>query len=230
MSGSGRGVGVAQPGGMLAVAVAVIGHHLRFVQRYPLGHPVTEGLRADRGELGEPLGDLTHRPAAVVLQFLGQIPVVERDHGRDAVPGKFVQQRAVVVKALGVGRAAAAGLDPRPGDREPVSRQAKRGHQRDVLPVAVVGVAGDVAGVPAANVARRVAEGIPHRRALTVQARRPLDLVGGRRRPPDEPFGEPQGAVRSSHQPLPNTRPWTVLLLETCTIQICANPALAGRR
>ncbi len=203
MRGGGRGGGVVQPGGVLAVPVAVVGHHLRLVQRDPPGHPVTEGLGADRGVLGEPLRGVAHRPAAVVLQFLGQIPVVERDHGRDAVHGEFVQQRAVVVQALGVGRAAAAGLDPRPGDREPVGLQAERGHQRDVLPVAVVGVAGDVAGVPAADVARGVAERVPHRRAPAVEARRALDLVGSRRRSPGEAFGESQGTVRSSHQPLP---------------------------
>ena len=233
MRGGSRGLGVPQAGGVLAVAIAVVGHDLRFVQRDPTGHPVTEGLRADRGVLGEPVSGITYRPAALVLELLGQVPVVQRGRGRDAVLGELVQQRSIVVQALGVGRAAAAGLHARPGDGEPVGLQTERGHQRDVLSVTVIGVAGDVAGVPAADVAGRMAEGVPHRRAPAVGARRPFDLVSGRRRSPGEACGKSQGAVRSSHQPLPCPRPWTVLLLETRTIQLCANPdvhhALAGR-
>ncbi len=201
--GGGRGVGVPQSRGVGTVPVPVVGHHLRLVQRDPAGHPVAERLRADRGVVGEAPGGVAHRPAAFVLELLGKVPVVEGDGGRDAMLAEFVEHRAVVVEARLAGGAAPARLDPRPGDGEPVGPQAERGHQRDVLAVPVVGVAGDVARVPAADLARRMAEGVPDRGALAVCARRSLDLVSGRRRAPDEPGRELKDAVGTSHRPLP---------------------------
>src|SRR5256886_16438748 len=90
---------------------------------------------------------------------------------------------------------APAGLDARTGDGEAVGAQPERGEQGHVLAVAVVGVAGDVAGVAAADLSWRVAEGVPHRGAPAVGGRRSLDLVGGRRCSPGEPFWEAEGAV-----------------------------------
>ena len=206
VGGGRRGVGVAQAGGVVTVAIAVGRDHLRLVQGDPAGDPVAERLSGERGVLGESFGRTANRPAALVLEFLGQIPVIERDRGRDAVLAEFVEQRAVVVQAPLVGGAAAAGLDSRPGDGEPVGAQAEGGHQRDVLAVPMVGVAGDVAGVAAADLARRMAEGVPHRGGPAVRARRALDLVGGRRRSPGEPFWEAEGAFATCrqfrHQPL----------------------------
>ena len=106
--------------------------------------------------------------------------MVEGGRGRDAVPGELVEQRAVIVQAPLVDRAPAAGLDPRPGDGEAVGAQAEGGEQGHVLAVAMIGVAGDVAGVAAADLAWRMAEGVPHRGTAAVGGRRSLDLVGGR--------------------------------------------------
>ncbi len=207
MGGGGRGVGVAQPWGVVAVTVTVGRNHLRLVQGDPAGDPVAERLRGERDVLGEPLGGAAPRPAALVLEFLGQVPVVERGRGRDAVLAEIVEQRAVVVQALLVGGAPAAWLHPRPGDGEPVGVQSEGGHHRDVLAVTVVGIAGDIARIPGVDLAWRVAEGVPHRGAPALRARCPLDLVGGRRRSPGESFREAKGTVvicrRSRHQPLP---------------------------
>jgi hypothetical protein len=212
MGGGGRGVGVAQARGVVAVAVAVGRDDLRLVQGDPAGDPVPERVGRERGVLGKPFGRIPRGPAALVLQFLRQVPVEERGRGGDAVLAEFVEQGAVVVQAPLVGGAPAAGLDPRPGDGEPVGGQAEGGDQRDVLAVAVVGVTGDIAGIAAADLARGVAEGVPHRRALAVRVRRSLDLVGGRRCSPDEPFWEAEGAFvtcrQFRHQPLLVTT-WT---------------------
>ena len=206
MGGRRRRIGVAQARGVVAGAIAVVGRDLRLVQRDPAGDPVAKSRRGQRGVFREPLGRAAYRPAALVLEFLGQVPVVKRGGGRDSVLGELVEQPAVVVQAPGVRGSAAAGLDPRPGDREPVRAQSERGHQRHVLTVTVVRVAGDVAGVAAANLARRVAESVPDRGALAVAARCSLDLVRGGRCSPDEPFREVEGAVsiccRSRHQAL----------------------------
>ena len=82
-----------------------------------------------------------------VLQRLGQVPVVERGPGLDAVLQERVDQAAVEVEAALVDRPGAGRLDPRPGDGEAVGAQAEVGHQRDVVAVAVVVVGGDGAGV-----------------------------------------------------------------------------------
>ena len=180
MGGGRRGGGVAQSGRVVAVAVAVGRDHLRLVQGDPPGDPVAERLGHQGGVFGEPFGRITTRPAPLVLQFLREVPVVEGGRGRDAVPGELVEQRAVIVQAPLVDGAPAAGLDPRPGDGEAVGAQPEGGEQGHVLGVAVIGVAGDVAGVAAADLSRRVAEGVPHRGAPAVGGRRSLDLVGGR--------------------------------------------------
>src|SRR5262249_5087637 len=159
------------------------------VQGDPAGDPVTERPGGERGVLGEPFGRSADGPAAVVLQFLRQVPVVERDRGRDAVRGELVEQRPVVVQAALVDGTPAAGLDPRPGDGEAVGGQAQGGEQLDVLAVAVVRIAGDVAGVAASDLAWGVAEGIPHRGAPAVLGYRSLDLVRGGRCAPGETLG-----------------------------------------
>src|SRR2546430_17281590 len=90
---------------------------------------------------------------------------------------------------------APAGLDARTGDGEAVGAQPEGGEQGHVLGVPVVGVAGDVAGVAAADLSWRVAEGVPHRGTPAVGGRRSLDLAGGRRRSPGEPRREAAGAL-----------------------------------
>ena len=176
--GRGRG-GVAQSGCVVAVAVAVGRDHLRLVQGDPPGDPVAERIGHQGGVFTEPFGRIAVRPPPLVLQFLRQVPVIEGGRGRDAVPGELVEQRAVIVQATLVDGAPAAGLDPRPGDGEAVGAQPEGGEQGHVLGVTVVGVAGDVAGVAAADLSWRVAEGVPHRGAPAVGGRRSLDLVGG---------------------------------------------------
>src|SRR5207253_9425619 len=67
---------------------------------------------------------------------------------------------------------------------------AERTHQRDVLRGAPVVIARDVAGVAVVHEARRVREAVPDARARAVGERRPFDLIGGRRRPPEKRFGK----------------------------------------
>jgi len=85
---------------------------------------------------------------------------------------------------------AALGLDPRPGDREPVGGDAELGHQRDVLLEPVVVVARHVARVAASDLAGGPAERVPDRGTAAVFVDGPLDLVGGGGGAPEEPLGE----------------------------------------
>ena len=73
-------------------------------------------------------------------------------------------------------------------------RRRRRGtHQRHVLPVAVVVVVRDVAGGRRSDVAGRVRERVPDRRALAVLVACALDLVRRGGDAPMEPLGEAPG-------------------------------------
>ena len=109
-----RGLWVAYARGVLPRSVAVAGDYLRFVQRDPPLDPVAERPGHDRRVVSEPRGGVPDRPAALILEFLRQVPVKERGCGGDATVPKLVQQRLVVVEALLVHRAPAAREDPRP--------------------------------------------------------------------------------------------------------------------
>ncbi|CAM5256229.1 hypothetical protein SGLAM104S_09630 [Streptomyces glaucescens] len=183
-------------GGVDAGAVAEEGAAPRLVQGDPLLHPVAERLADDLRVLGEAVGGVALRPAARVLQLLRQVPVVEGDGRLDAVREQLVDQAPVEVQADLDGGAAAGRLHPGPGDREAVRGQAQLRHHRHVVAEAVVVVDGDVTGVAAGRLARRMAEGVPDRRRPAVLADRALDLVGGGGRAPEEGRGEGVGGGR----------------------------------
>ena len=177
---------IGAPGCVHAGGVAEERRAPRLVERRPEGHPIAEPVADQRRVLGEPVRGVACRPAAPVLQFLRQIPVVQRDRGRDAGGQQGVDQPVVERQPGRVGRAAPAGLDPRPGHGQPVRVQAQLGHQPDVLGEAVVVVDGRLAGVPAVHLARGGREGVPDGRGPTVQCGGALDLVGGGGRTPHE--------------------------------------------
>src|SRR5690606_31198997 len=136
---------------------------------------------ADEGVDGGAAG-----PAALVLQRLGQIPVVDRDIRLHAAFQQLVDELVIVRDAFRVDGAVPVGNDARPGDGEPVRLRAEVFDQFDVFFVPVVAVAGHVAVVPVSDVARRVAEGVPDGQAAPVFIVRALDLVRRGGGAPDE--------------------------------------------
>ena len=116
--------------------------------------------------------------------------MVERQPRGDAALEQLVDEPAVEVEPPLLDGARAQRLHPRPGDREAVGAQAQLAHERDVLPVAGVVVAGDVAGVAVQHPPRRVAEDVPDRRPPAVRVGAALDLVRRGRRAPGEPGRE----------------------------------------
>ena len=181
---------VGRAGSLRPVRVAEEGGHPRLVVRRPVLDQVAEAVEDELGVLGEAVDRVARRPAAVVLERLRQVPVVERHERRDPALAETLDQAAVEVEPALVGRPAAVGLDPGPGDREAVGAQAERGHQVEVLAPAVVVLAGRVAGVAVVHLARRAREAVPDRLAAAVDLRRALDLERRCRGAPDEVLGE----------------------------------------
>lgn len=117
---------------------------------------IAERADDDRRVVGKARRGVALGPTAGVLQGLRQVPVVERRERPNAGGERRIDQPFVVVEPLRVGRAAAVRLDPRPGDRKTVALQSELLQQRDVVGVAVVAVAGNVAGVAVRDAAGRV--------------------------------------------------------------------------
>src|SRR5439155_24118164 len=108
----------------------------------------------------------------------------------DASTEHFVDEPIVEVEPLRVRRARPVREHARPRDAEAVRADAELVEQRDVVDVAVVVIACDVARVSLEHGALLFAEDVPHRGASAVDVGGPLDLVGHRRRAPHEIFGE----------------------------------------
>ena len=107
--------------------------------------PIAEGGGHDVGVLGEVVRRRPLRPAALVLQHLGQVPVVQRDVRLDPGGEQLVDEPVVEVEARRGDVTATVGDHPRPGDREPVGAEAEFAHQPDVGRGMLVVAAGDVA-------------------------------------------------------------------------------------
>ena len=141
---------VLQPRRMDAVGVAEEGEDGRLVERHPILDTVAQARREQRGVVGEPAHDLRVGEAAAVLQRLGQVPVEQVDQRLDARAEQGVDEALVEVETGLVDGAGPRGQDARPADAEAIGARPQLGHQPDVLRVAVVVVAGDVARVPSA--------------------------------------------------------------------------------
>jgi hypothetical protein len=151
---------VLEAGGVLPRRVAQVGRAPRLVERRDRGHPVAELLAQHECVVGEAADHVSRSPPALVLERLRQVPVVQRHQGLDPPRQQAVDELLVEVDP-GLVDVAAVGHDPRPGDREPVRRDAEVGDQVQVLRPPVVVVAGDVAGVAAVDLAGRVGERVP---------------------------------------------------------------------
>ncbi len=130
--------------------------------------------------------------------------MVERHPGRDPGLQQAVDQAIVEIEPGVVDLTPAVRQNPRPGDGEAVGGEAQLPHQRDVFPPAVVVIAGDIPAVGVEDLPGCVAEPIPDRLPPPILPRRPLDLVGRGRRPPDKPIRETPARVgggRARHDP-----------------------------
>jgi hypothetical protein len=209
VGGAVRASALPAPGGVHAGGVPEVGRAPRLVVGGPEADAVAEAPVDDLGVVGEGLGGAALEPAALVLEGLGEVPVVERAGGLHAALEQGVDEPVVVVQAPLLHAPAALGDDARPGDREAVPVKTGAGDEVGVLGVAVVGVARDraVRAVPDRAGAR--GEGVPDRGAAAVLGARALHLV--RRRggaqlealgpgQPGRQCGRRDGARRGAHE------------------------------
>ena len=110
----------------------------------------------------------------------------QRHIGLDAVFEQIVNYPAIMLEPFLVRLTATFGKDPRPGDRHAVGAHAEALEELRVLLVAVIAVAGDIAGLAVRDLAGGVCIDVPIGLAAPVLPHRAFDLVSGRRAAPDE--------------------------------------------
>ena len=173
---------------MYAAAVAQPHAALRLIEGKIVPHPPLKVCGDCGGIPGKGFCRIGIQPAALVLQGLRQIPVVERDIGLDPCRKQRIDQPVIPGKARRVDCPCALREDARPGNREPVRLQMHLFHQCNILCPAVVAVAGDIPGIAVPCFARRMAEGIPDGQSPATLLYCTLDLIGCGCRAPDEIF------------------------------------------
>ena len=162
------------------------GVHPRLVVRDPVVHTVAESTDDCVRVLDEGLCCCTRGPSARILESLRRVPVEERRERFDVVRQQLVDEAVVEVEPGLVDRSAARRNDPRPRDREAKRVEPEVAHQRHVVGVAVVEVAGWFPRVAVPDLPGRRAEPIPDTLATAVLVHRAFDLVRRRGGAPEE--------------------------------------------
>src|SRR5579884_1778580 len=163
-----------------SLAVSNPGHHPRLVDGNPPMNPVTERTQDNRGKLAESLGCIARVPAAAVLEGLRQVPVMQGHVRFDGAFQQRVDQAVVKVKAFLIDCSSSVGKNSGPGDGKTVAVYAEPRHEVDVIEIAVVVVAGNLAGVTLKRLSRCAGEPVPDTFTSTILVGRALNLIGCR--------------------------------------------------
>ena len=145
-----------------AALVAQHRHHPGFVVGGHGRYPVAQAGMHTQGIVDKVLHRVAMGPAALVLQGLRQVPVVEREVGRNAAREQAVHQSLIKIQALGVPGAAARGLHAGPADRKAVGIHAQAGNHVQVVRPALVMVACHAAVAAVCDGARLFAKAVPN--------------------------------------------------------------------
>ena len=154
----------------------------------PVRHPVAQAAEDLLGVCGKPVRAVAVEPAALVLERLGQVPMVEGGVRLYAGCQQGIHQAVVESQAERVGCAFPLGEDARPGDRKAVALKTQALHEVDVLAPAVIVVGGDIAGLAIGDVVRLVGVAVPDTLTLAVGVPAAFDLVSGGGRAPGKPL------------------------------------------
>src|SRR5579859_4324890 len=153
---------------MNAPGVAEESEDPRFVKDAPMLNAIAESLADDLGVIGEAANDVAIGPAAGVFESLRKVPVIKSADGTDFCFEQLIGNAFVIVETFFDRGAGALGLNARPSDGEATALEIELLHDGDVFFVAVVGIAGDVAGVAAFHFADSMRETVPDGFALAV--------------------------------------------------------------
>ena len=193
----GRFENIAVTGREHPMQVPAVGDHPRFIQRRPDRHPVVQLAEDCRCVVGEPACDVGIEPATAIVERRGQVPVEQRHRRCDPMRKQRVDEPVVIPEPLCVDLPAALGQHATPRHAEAVRVHAERSHQRGVVGVAAILVAGHIPGIAVAHEARRAREALPDARPGAIGERRALDLVGRRRAAPEKCFRKFDAAFAS---------------------------------
>mmetsp|Transcript_5758 Transcript_5758/g.22365 ORF Transcript_5758/g.22365 Transcript_5758/m.22365 type:complete len:444 (+) Transcript_5758:3338-4669(+) len=185
--------GVGQPGAARCMHALPVAHDAGapgFVVRDPVLDAVAQATGHQLGVVEEGADGVARDPAALLLQCLGQVPVVEGAPGVQAAFEHAVHQPVVEREPRLVRHPPPLRQHARPGDRETVGVDAQRPGQVQVLRPAVVVVAGHQGIGAIADAAGLAAEAVPDGLALAVGLAGTLDLEGRRGHAPAEIGGE----------------------------------------
>ena len=123
--------------------------------------------------------------------------MVERGVRLDSFLEQRVDKARVEIDSLFVDDSRSHRVDATPRDAEPIGVESELRHERDIVTVAPVVVAGYVAGLVEPGVARSVGESVPDAASGAVRSGRTFDLIRGRRSSPEEIVGEAVGITHS---------------------------------
>src|SRR5215212_6919827 len=109
-------------------AISQPGYNSRFVMSDPILDAVTERTTDEIRVFHECVDCGTYRPAALILQFLRQVPVVERHEGRHICFKQTIHQLAIEIQSLLIDLAAPPGQHTRPRNGKAIGLQAQLFH------------------------------------------------------------------------------------------------------
>ena len=186
-----RARGQLESGCVDALLVGHIDKGVDLVGGHELRHAIAQLAGHVARVVCKRLGGVLVLPATLVLQFLRQVPVVQRAERLHARCQQGIHQLLIVVYALLVRLATpAVRKDARPRHGKAAALQAVLLHQRNVFRVAVIAVVGHVARVAVVRLAGGVAKGVPDGLAASVFVDCAFYLIACRCRAPDEVPGK----------------------------------------
>ena len=162
----------------------------RLVEGDPVVHQVAEIVKEDGGVVQIPVDYLPVTEAALDLQGVGQIPVVDGGVDLNASPLQGGKQAFIIVDPRGVDLTHALRQDAGPGEGQAVGLHAQLFEQGHVPLDVVIGVAADVRDAAVLDLAGQAAEHVPDGWAAPVFKGRAFDLLGGGGHAPDKVFGK----------------------------------------
>ena len=118
--------------------IATVDVDLAFVEGGPQLDPVAKILKANLGIVFKPLRERGVGKAALILQHLGHIPVIQIHKGRNATREQLIDHLVIELDTLGVHLAHTVRNDPHPGQAKTVGILTGLLHILDVFFVMVV--------------------------------------------------------------------------------------------